>query len=46
MEGGTTFYSVSGGIEEALRLAKQATGHKDVKIGGGVPRCGSICRQG
>ena len=36
MEGGTTFYFVSGGIEEALRLAKQAAGPKDVKIGGGV----------
>ena len=36
MEGGTTFYFVSGGIEEALRLAKQAAGDKDVKIGGGV----------
>src|ERR1700758_1719819 len=36
MEGGTTFYFVSRGIEEALRLAKQAAGHKDVKIGGGV----------
>jgi dihydrofolate reductase len=36
MEGGTTFYFVSGGIEEALRLAKQAAGAKDVKIGGGV----------
>jgi dihydrofolate reductase len=36
MEGGMTFYFVSGGIEEALRLAKQAAGDKDVKIGGGV----------
>jgi dihydrofolate reductase len=36
MEGGTTFYFVSGGIEEALRLAKTAAGDKDVKIGGGV----------
>src|SRR6202453_844879 len=36
MEGGTTFYFVSGGIEEALRLAKQAARDKDVKIGGGV----------
>ena len=36
MEGGTTFYFVSSGIEEALRLAKQAAGDKDVKIGGGV----------
>ena len=36
MEGGTTFYFVTAGIEEALRLAKQAAGDKDVKIGGGV----------
>ena len=36
MEGGTTFYFVSGGIAEALRLAKQAAGDKDVTIGGGV----------
>jgi dihydrofolate reductase len=36
MEGGTTFYFVTGGIEEALRLARKAAGKKDVKIGGGV----------
>ena len=36
MEGGTTFYFVTSGIEEALKLAKQAAGDKDVKIGGGV----------
>jgi dihydrofolate reductase len=36
MEGGTTFYFVSGEIEETLSLAKQAAGDKDVKIGGGV----------
>jgi dihydrofolate reductase len=36
MEGGTTFYFVTEGIEEALRLAKDAAGEKDVKIGGGV----------
>jgi len=36
MEGGTTFHFVTGGIAEALRLAKQAAGDKDVKIGGGV----------
>jgi dihydrofolate reductase len=36
MEGGTTFYFVTSGIEDALRLAVQAAGHKDVKIGGGV----------
>jgi dihydrofolate reductase len=36
MEGGTTFHFVTGGIEEALALAKAAAGTKDVKIGGGV----------
>jgi len=36
MQGGTTFHFVTAGIEEALRLAKQAAGDKDVKIGGGV----------
>ncbi len=36
MEGGTTFYFVTGGIEETLERAKDAAGDKDVKIGGGV----------
>ena len=36
MQGGTTFHFVTGGIHEALRLAKEAAGEKDVKIGGGV----------
>ena len=36
MEGGTIFHFVTGGIHEALRLAKQAAGDQDVKIGGGV----------
>jgi len=36
MEGGTTFYFVTGGIEEALDRAKKVAGTKDVKIGGGV----------
>ena len=36
MEGGTTFYFVTGGIEEALERAKKAAAAKDVKIGGGV----------
>jgi dihydrofolate reductase len=36
MEGGTTFYFVTGGIEEALARAKKAAGDKDVKIGGGI----------
>src|ERR1700720_4863510 len=46
MEGGTTFYFVSGGIEEALKLAKQAAGHKDVKIGGGVSTVRQYLRAG
>ena len=36
MEGGTTFYFVTGGINEALDRARQAAGSKDIKIGGGV----------
>ena len=36
MEGGTTFYFVTGGIDQALTLARKAAGNKDVKIGGGV----------
>jgi dihydrofolate reductase len=36
MKGGTTFYFVTGGIESALKLAKEAAGDKDVRIGGGV----------
>lgn len=36
MEGGTTFYFVTDGIESALKQAKAAAGTKDVKIGGGA----------
>jgi dihydrofolate reductase len=36
MEGGTTFHFVTGGIDEALMLAKDAAGAKDVRIGGGT----------
>lgn len=36
MQGGTTFYFVTDGVESALRQAKAAAGGKDVKIGGGV----------
>jgi dihydrofolate reductase len=36
MAGGTTFYFVTGGIHEALRLAREAAGGKDVRVGGGV----------
>lgn len=36
MEGGTTFYFVTDGIESALKQAKGAAKGKDVRIGGGV----------
>jgi dihydrofolate reductase len=36
MEGGTTFYFVTDGIECALEKAKEAAQGKDVRIGGGV----------
>lgn len=36
MNGGTTFYFVTDGIESALNQAKNAAQGKDVRIGGGV----------
>lgn len=36
MEGGTTFYFVTDGIQSALKQAKEAAKGKDVRIGGGV----------
>lgn len=36
MEGGTTFYFITDGIESALKQAKVAAKGKDVRIGGGV----------
>ena len=36
MQGGTTFYFVTDGIESALKKAKEAAKDKDVRIGGGV----------
>jgi dihydrofolate reductase len=36
MDGGTTFYFVTDGIESALEQARAAAGDLDVKIGGGV----------
>lgn len=36
MNGGTTFHFVTGGIHEALELARAAAGAKDVRIGGGA----------
>ncbi|MER9251084.1 dihydrofolate reductase family protein [Mesorhizobium sp. M0598] len=36
MEGGTTFYFVTGGIRSALEKAKAVADGKDVRLGGGV----------
>ncbi len=36
MEGGTTFHFVTTGIEDALRLAREAAGGKDVTLAGGA----------
>jgi dihydrofolate reductase len=36
MEGGTTFYFVTDGIEAALRRARESAQGRDIRIGGGV----------
>jgi dihydrofolate reductase len=36
MDGGTTFYFVTGGIHEALERARDAAKDQDVRVGGGV----------
>lgn len=36
MAGGTVFHFVTGGIHEALRLAREAAGGKDIRVGGGA----------
>ncbi len=36
MEGGTVFHFVTGGIQEALQLAREAAGDLDIQIVGGV----------
>ena len=41
MEGGTTFYFVTDGIESALKQAQKAAGGKDIRLNGGV----SVIRQ-
>ncbi len=46
MEGGTVFHFVTGGIEEALRLARQAANGKDVRVGGGVATIRQYLRAG
>jgi dihydrofolate reductase len=36
MAGGTVFHFVTGGLEEALRRAREAAGNRDIRLGGGV----------
>ncbi|HLV27333.1 MAG TPA: dihydrofolate reductase family protein [Gemmatimonadales bacterium] len=36
MEGDTTFHFVTGGIHEALERAREASGERDIRIGGGA----------
>jgi dihydrofolate reductase len=46
MKGGTTFYFVTEGIEEAARRAAAGAGGKDVRIGGGVSTIQQFLRAG
>ncbi len=36
MEGGTTFHFVTGGVEEALKRAREAAGERNVSVAGGA----------
>lgn len=46
MAGGTSFHFVTGGIHEALELARAAAGPRDVRIGGGVDTVRQYLRAG
>lgn len=46
MEGGTTFHFVTGGIHEAMELARQAANGMDVRIGGGAHTIQQYLRAG
>jgi dihydrofolate reductase len=46
MEGGTTFYFVTEGIEAALKLAREAAKGKDIRLGGGVSTVKQYLRAG
>lgn len=46
MQGGTTFYFVTGGIHEALERAREAAQGKDVRIGGGAATIRAYLRAG
>jgi dihydrofolate reductase len=46
MEGGTTFYFVTDGIDSALRQAREVAGSKDVQIAGGASTVRQFLRAG
>jgi dihydrofolate reductase len=46
MEGSTTFYFVTDGIEAALRQAEAAAGGKNIRVGGGVSTVQQFLRAG
>src|SRR5512132_2684066 len=46
MDGGTTFYFVTGGIESAFEQARDAAGGKDVSLGGGASAVQQYLRPG
>jgi dihydrofolate reductase len=46
MEGGTTFYFVTGGINEALDQAREVANGLDVRIGGGANTIQQYLRAG
>ena len=46
MQGGTTFFFVTNGIESALQQAREAAAGKDVRIGGGVATIRQYLRAG
>lgn len=46
MDGGTTFYFVTEGIQDALAKARKAANGKDIRIGGGVDTIQQYLREG
>ncbi|HEY2676895.1 MAG TPA: dihydrofolate reductase family protein [Steroidobacteraceae bacterium] len=46
MEGGTTFHFVNEGIHAALRLATEAAGGRDIRLGGGAATIRQFLRAG
>jgi dihydrofolate reductase len=46
MSGGTTFHFVGDGIADAVALAREAAGGKDIRLGGGVTTIREYLRAG